>query len=78
VDYYDPHVPTIQCDGTYIRSLTAPDTVHHRFDSAVLLTDHSGVDYAAVAERVDVFLDTRGHLHTVAGGNVATLAGGPE
>jgi UDP-N-acetyl-D-glucosamine dehydrogenase len=78
VDYYDPHVPTVQCNGTHLQSLTASDTVQQRFDCAVLLTDHSGVDHAALAERVDVFLDTRGRLHPVAGGSGATLAGGRE
>jgi UDP-N-acetyl-D-glucosamine dehydrogenase len=78
VDYYDPHVPTIQWNGRHLQSLTAWDTVHERFDCAVLLTDHSNVDHAALAERVDVFLDTRGRLRPVTGGSVATLGGGNE
>jgi UDP-N-acetyl-D-glucosamine dehydrogenase len=31
-----------------------------RFQVAVVLTDHSGIDYAKLAERVETVFDTRG------------------
>lgn len=76
VAYHDPHVQSIQCNGTPIHSLTASEIARKRFDCAVLLTNHSDVDYAALAQRVDVFLDTRACLNPVAGSSVVTLAGG--
>ena len=37
-----------------------PETGAAGYDVAVVLTDHDGVDYAAIAAEVDVVLDTRG------------------
>jgi hypothetical protein len=44
-----------------------------QFDCAVLVTDHTGIEYAALGQRVDVLLDTRGRLPSVEGGAVARL-----
>jgi UDP-N-acetyl-D-glucosamine dehydrogenase len=71
--YYDPHVPIARHDGHLLVSLTASELADARFDCAVLLTDHAGIDYAALAERVDVFLDTRGRLSSVDSHAVARL-----
>jgi UDP-N-acetyl-D-glucosamine dehydrogenase len=73
VDYYDPHVPSAVCDGATLKSLTAAELAERRFDCAVLVTNHTGIEYAALAQRVDVLLDTRGHLPSVEGGTVARL-----
>ena len=71
VAYYDPHVPTVQWRGQLLESLT--DVADGSFDCAVLLTDHTGIDYAALARRVDVFLDTRGRLSPIEIGAVERL-----
>jgi UDP-N-acetyl-D-glucosamine dehydrogenase len=73
VAYYDPHIPHACCDGVMLRSLTASEFAEQRFDCAVLLTDHTGIEYAGLEHRVDVLLDTRGRLSAVEGGTVARL-----
>ena len=73
VSYYDPYVPTARRDRQLLVSLTAAELAEMRFDCAVLLTEHQGIDYAALARRVDVFLDTRGCLSSVESSAVARL-----
>jgi UDP-N-acetyl-D-glucosamine dehydrogenase len=73
VTYYDPHVPTARWEDSILCSLTASELADERFDCAVLLTDHTGIDYAALVRRVDVFLDTRGRLSSVESGTIARL-----
>ena len=62
VAYLDPYVPVVRCDGSVVTSLTYQEIGSCRFDAAVLLTPHSGVDYALVGRQVDFVLDTRNHL----------------
>ncbi len=65
VAYYDAYVPHVYSDGAFLVSLTADQLVTQQFDCAVLLSDHGGIDYAQLARRVEVFLDTRGRLSSV-------------
>ena len=60
--YYDPLVPSLYSDGVFLVSLTSDEVAAQQFDCAVLLTDHGGFDYVQLAQRVTVFLDTRGRL----------------
>jgi UDP-N-acetyl-D-glucosamine dehydrogenase len=69
VAYYDPYVPSI---GS-ATSLTAAELAEQRFDAAVLLTGHSGVDYALVGRQADFILDGRNCLPTLPGATVVTL-----
>jgi UDP-N-acetyl-D-glucosamine dehydrogenase len=73
VAYYDPYVPSVCWDGASLQSLTAAELGEGRFDCAVLVTDHTGIEYAALGQRVDVLLDTRGHLASIEGGTLARL-----
>jgi nucleotide sugar dehydrogenase len=59
VEYADPHVPTLRFDDG--STLEAVDPLHAagRADCVVVVTAHSGVDYAAVAKLADVVFDTR-------------------
>jgi UDP-N-acetyl-D-mannosaminuronate dehydrogenase len=66
-------VPIARWDGQLLESLSESELADARFDCAVLLTDHTGIDYAALAQRVDVFLDTRGRLSSVESSAVARL-----
>ncbi len=58
VRYYDPHVPSVRYAGTDYFSLTDDEVTGNDFDCAVLLTAHTGVDYAAIARHAKVFFDT--------------------
>jgi UDP-N-acetyl-D-glucosamine dehydrogenase len=66
VSYHDPFCPEIADDGHTpiqglpLRSLELTDDVLQTCDVAVVITDHSGVDYARVAELAPLVVDTRG------------------
>jgi UDP-N-acetyl-D-glucosamine dehydrogenase len=60
--YHDPYVPSVLAGGTMHQSLSAEDLHTERFDAAVLLTPHHGVDYGTVIENVNLVLDTRNFL----------------
>ena len=57
VSYSDPHVPSLRLDG---RTLEAePQAMAAAADCVVIVTDHSTVDYAAVARHARIVVDTR-------------------
>ncbi|HEU4559532.1 MAG TPA: nucleotide sugar dehydrogenase [Longimicrobium sp.] len=66
VSYHDPFCPTIHDDGHTpiqglpLHSVELSDEVLERADLVVVVTDHSGVDYARVAELAPLVVDTRG------------------
>jgi UDP-N-acetyl-D-glucosamine dehydrogenase len=61
VTYSDPFVGKLRLDG---HELTAQDPIAMAevADCVVLVTDHSGVDYAAIVERAKLIVDTRNAL----------------
>jgi len=61
VTYSDPFVSTIQLDD---HQLTAQDPIAmaEEADCVVVVTDHSGVDYATIANRARLIVDTRNAL----------------
>ncbi len=61
VDYHDPHVPQLHKMRRHqlgLRSVPLEEDLS-RYDAAVVVTDHTGVDYARVAQTVPLVLDTR-------------------
>jgi UDP-N-acetyl-D-glucosamine dehydrogenase len=82
VIYHDPFCPVIQDDGhTALRGLPMHSVELTRellegTDAVVLVTDHSGVNYSAVAEHAPLVVDTRGAMRSVAGSaNIVGLSG---
>jgi len=61
VTYSDPFVPTLRLDH---HELTAQDPIAMagQADCVVIVTDHSGVDYAAIVERAKLIFDARNAL----------------
>jgi UDP-N-acetyl-D-glucosamine dehydrogenase len=61
VTYSDPFVATLRLDD---HELTAQDPIAMaaQADCVVVVTDHSGVDYAAIVERAKLIVDTRNAL----------------
>jgi UDP-N-acetyl-D-glucosamine dehydrogenase len=57
VAYADPLVPELRIAGAAIARAPLEDA--GRFDCVVITTDHSGVDYGALAERAALIVDTR-------------------
>jgi UDP-N-acetyl-D-glucosamine dehydrogenase len=61
VRYHDPHVPELAAGshGPSLSSVRLTGAVLRRFDGAVIVTDHSGVDYQKVVDGVPVVVDSR-------------------
>lgn len=64
VDFYDPFVPVIPHMREHAAmadraSLTFDPDNFARYDAALICTDHDDVDYAAIAAKCDLIIDTR-------------------
>ena len=62
VHYYDPHVSTLEHEGWDLLSVPDLLSAARQADCVIVVTDHSGVDYAALAEASSLILDTRNAL----------------
>jgi len=62
VVYHDPYVPRFPVCDTVLASIDLTDEALAGADVVLILTDHSNVDYGAVAEHADLVLDTRNAL----------------
>ncbi len=70
VEYYDPHIPLITPTREHLqwagkRSVTWSRDELKRFDLAIIVTAHSGVDYHELADSVELIVDTRNALVAV-------------
>jgi len=59
VSYHDPHVAKVHEDGVELVSVPLTAQTLRAVDCAVVVTDHSGVDYGLVAREAPVVVDTR-------------------
>ncbi len=59
VSFHDPHVRECEVDGTVYKNVDLDDETLAGADLAVILTDHSEVDYARVMEKANRIFDTR-------------------
>jgi UDP-N-acetyl-D-glucosamine dehydrogenase len=59
VVYHDPYVPTMELNGAKARSLPLTAAALKRCSAAVLLTNHSHVNYELVLRHLPVIVDTR-------------------
>ena len=75
VDYHDPLVASVELNGARRSSVTLTASTLRRCDCAVLLTNHSAVDYALVLRHAPVIVDTRNQYGQTAKrmGRVVTL-----
>ena len=62
VEYYDPHVPSIEHEGWGLRSVPDLDEAARRADCVVVVTNHSSVDYRRLAETASLVFDSRNAL----------------
>ena len=73
VSYSDPFVPSVS-EGLVSLEATAPAAVLEAgIDCAVITTAHDGIDYADVARRSPVVVDTRNVLQGVEGAHIFRL-----
>jgi UDP-N-acetyl-D-glucosamine dehydrogenase len=62
VVYHDPHVPTFREDGHEMFGVALTDALLDEVDAAVVVTDHTTVDYQRIVERCALVIDTRNAL----------------
>ncbi len=70
LSYCDPHVPHLQIDGI---NLCSDEASLDASDCAVIVTDHSGVDYAGLVRRSKLIVDTRNALKGVVSEKIVRL-----
>jgi UDP-N-acetyl-D-glucosamine dehydrogenase len=81
VSYHDPHVPSIVDDGHTpladlpLHSAELSDATLSSVDLAIVVTDHSGLDYARILKLVPLLLDTRGVIKDDGTGKLVGLSG---
>ncbi len=73
VEITDPFVATVQANGTRLVSRPLEAGLLERADCVLVVTDHSGVDYAMVARHGAVVVDTRNALKDIPGGHIHRL-----
>lgn len=65
ISYYDPYFPYFKIDGIDLKCVRFDRKTLRSFDCAVVVTDHSGVDYAFLAKNSRSVIDTRNALKDV-------------
>ena len=68
VRYHDPHVPEIDLEGTTLKSVDLSDDALTSADIAVIVTDHSCIDYERVVNLSHRVFDTRNATKNVTAG----------
>jgi UDP-N-acetyl-D-glucosamine dehydrogenase len=67
VSYHDPHVAKLHEDGVELTSVPLSAQTLRAADCVVVVTDHTGVDYALVGSEASVIVDTRHALPRATG-----------
>lgn len=73
ISYSDPFVPTVRAGALALRAAPVAQALADGFDCAVIVTDHAGFDYAEIARRAPLIVDTRNALAEIEGGRVFGL-----
>jgi len=68
LDYHDPHVPEVPLtrhspERAGVRSIELTPEHLKAYDAVLVVTDHTAVDYALVAEHAKLVVDSRGIYH---------------
>lgn len=72
ISYSDPFVPELSLDGISLKS-EDPVSASASADCVVIITDHSSFNYAAIAEKAKMIVDTRNALKGRTGANIVRL-----
>jgi UDP-N-acetyl-D-glucosamine dehydrogenase len=73
VTFTDPHVPTLQANGTRLESHPLSPQLVRAVDCVLILTDHSDLDYDVLAGNAEVVVDTRNALKNLRGEHILRL-----
>jgi len=72
VTYSDPYVPELRIGGRVYRNDQRPAS-HREADCVLIVTDHRGVDYPAIAAECQLVVDTRNVLKGVQAAHIVRL-----
>lgn len=76
-DYFDPHVESINLDGSTINSIKILDRdAVSDFDACIIVTDHSNIDFELIRKHCSLIIDTRNVYHEKTGKNIIRLGVG--
>jgi UDP-N-acetyl-D-glucosamine dehydrogenase len=73
IHFSDPYVPQITINEVNLNSVNLSPKLLQSMDLVVILTDHSGFDYATIAKFSPLIFDTRNALRDLSYGNVCRL-----
>jgi UDP-N-acetyl-D-glucosamine dehydrogenase len=71
LSYSDPYVPHLVLEG--IDLAAQPEAAGDEADCAVIITNHAAFDYAGIAARSRLIVDTRNALKGIAGAHIVRL-----
>src|SRR4051794_12343674 len=71
LSYSDPHVPRLKLDGEVLEAV--PETAAAGADCVVIITDHTGFDYAGLVKRSALIVDTRNALKGITAPHIVRL-----
>ena len=76
-DYFDPHVESINWDGSTINSIKILDRdAVSDFDACIIVTDHSNINFELIRKHCSLIIDTRNVYHEKTGKNIIRLGVG--
>lgn len=73
VDYFDPYNKEFEIDGKKLRSIKYTPSEIKKYDLILILTDHSGFNYEAIAKNAKSVVDTRNAIKSRKYKNVSWL-----
>ena len=73
VSYTDPYVPVLHHGPVNMSSISIEDALKAGADCAVIITDHATFDYAAIAAKFPLIVDSRNALKGLKSPNVFPL-----
>lgn len=65
VSYYDPYFPFLKVDGIDLKRVKFDKGTLNSFDCAIIVTDHSDLDYQFIAKNSKLIIDTRNALNGI-------------
>ena len=76
-DYFDPHVESINWDGSTINSIKILDRdAVSDFDACIIVTDHSNINFELIRKHCSLIIDTRNVYHGRTDENIIRLGVG--
>jgi UDP-N-acetyl-D-glucosamine dehydrogenase len=78
IAYYDPYAPIVTKQREHpelvdMTSITWDGHDFSKYDAAIIVTDHDGVDYAALAESIPLIVDTRNAMSKAPAGKAIVV-----